>query len=211
MLAHVPTAMAKMLRNMPADAPQRGAVVDQMIQIMDGRPKRDAPIRQSAVQAAGMLAREGDTVNNQRLFEALEDRQENAKDQQAKHYTAISIAYVGAATTDNELRNDIIKFLVDKMEKSSTSYEPWAGLGLGVMAFMMKDGNVAGLPNVAMVATHDKFNDTKSPQYKAAYAIALGLMGYDGAKDDIREAMDDLADEEFRGYCAISLGLLQAG
>jgi HEAT repeat protein len=63
---------------------------------------------------------------------------------------------------------------------------------------------------MAMEATLAKFRKTRSPERKAAYAIALGLMGNEQSKNDLRDSMDRINDSSYRGYAAIALGLLNA-
>lgn len=205
-LAHIPNAMAKMLAPVPAGDVVREQVIDQLIKILDNKPRRDVMIRQSSVQAVGMLATAGDKRNKD-ILKTLQNLSKKGKDQQLKHYTAISMAYIGVA--DATHREDVLKFLTSSMKKSSTQYEPWCGLALGVMAFMLNDAGQA-IPAVTMEATLAKFRKTRSPERKAAYAVSLGLMRNELAKSDIREAMDKTKDSQFRGYAAIALGLLDA-
>ena len=205
-LAHVPNAMAKLLVKVPAGDPVRDQVIDQMIAILENKPKRETPIRQSAVQAIGMLATAEDP-RNEDIFKILDKMSVKGKDQQLKHYTAISMAYLGVA--DPAWREMTTKFLLAKMKKSSTPYEPWCGLALGVMAFMLNDKGET-VPGAVHDATLDKFNDTNSPGRKAAYAIALGLMKNESAKNDLRKSIKDIRTSEFRGYASLGLGLLNA-
>jgi len=206
-LAHIPNAMAKLLRNLPAGDATRDATIDQLIKILKNKPKRKTLVRQSAIQAVGMLAVAGDP-RNEDIFDILVHQQKKGKDQQIKHYTAISMAYLGVADK-GKTREDVTKFLVDNMKKSSTPYEPWCGLALGVMAFMLNENGEAISPLV-MEATLTKFNKTRSPEPKGAYAIALGLMKNEAAKTDLRVALEKFRESQFRGYAAISLGLLNA-
>jgi len=205
-LAHVPNTLAKLLRNVPAGDATRNTVIDQLISILDNKPKRQTPIRQSAVQAVGMLATANDP-RNEDIFKILDEMSVKGRDQQLKHYTAISMAYLGAA--DPTWRPHVTKFLMQKMKKSSTLYEPWCGLALGVMAFMLSTQGETVSPAIHE-ATLDKFKKVNAPGRKSAYAIALGLMKNEGAKGELREALGDVRDSEFRGYTAISLGLLNA-
>jgi HEAT repeat protein len=117
------------------------------------------------------------------------------------------MAYLGAA--DINYREHVTKFLLQKMKKSNTLYEPWCGLGLGVMSFMLSNQGES-IPAAVHEATLDKFNKTSSPGRKSAYAIALGLMKNESAKGDIRKSLGDVRDSEFRGYASIGLGLLNA-
>ena len=211
-LAHLPTSMAKLLRGLPPDdLTLRNQVLDQVLGLLDARSKAQGLTKQSAVMALGMLARPGDPRSKE-IFEALEFQADKAKDQQAKNFSAISMAYLGAADPDfdsAENKAPITKFLLDNMKKSNSAYEQWSGLALGVMAFMLNEQNRAISP-VAHEQVLKKFEDSKSPDDLSAYVLALGLMNHQGSKDAIRTAMEKYKTSEFRGYASISLGLLGA-
>jgi HEAT repeat protein len=207
-LAHIPNAMAKLLANVPPGDATRDQTIDSFLEILKNK-KRKTLIRQSTVQAIGMVATANDPRNKE-IFKVLENTADKAKDQQMKHYSAISMAYLGVADPDPDGTLKVVtEYLMDNMKKSSTPYEPWCGLALGVMAFMLNDAGQAIHPS-AMDATLDKFRKTKSPESKASYAIALGLMGNEQAKNDIRDSMDRVSETTYRGYAAIALGLLNA-
>lgn len=205
-LAHIPNAMAKLLRKVPAGDFTREATLDQLLQILRNKPKRNILIRQSAVQAVGMMATAND-VRNEEIFKTLKFLSKKGRNQQLKHYTAIAMAHLG--TADPAVRPDVMKFLMDHMKKSNTSYEPWCGLALGVMAFHLQDDGIF-LPPVAMEATLTAFKRCKAPDRKAAYALALGLMNNIAGADDIRDSMMRIQDSQFRGYAAVALGLLNS-
>jgi len=205
-LAHIPNAMAKLLRNLPAGDATRESSIDQLLKILQGRPKRKNLIRQSAVQAIGMLATAKDSRNLE-IFGVLQNLANHGRNQQEKNFTAIAMADLG--TADPMLRPEVTKFLMEHMKKSSTPYEPWCGMALGVMAFQLKDRNQS-LPPVVREATLIAFRRCKDPERKAAFALALGLMGFEAAASDLRDAMVQVSDSQFRGYAAIALGLLNS-
>lgn len=211
-LAHVPNALAKLLRGLPADdLTLRNQVLDQIIEQMDGRSKAGNFTRMSCCMALGMLARPNDPRSKD-IFDALVDASEKAKDQQVKNFSAISLAYLGSAdpTFDSkDNKQPVTKFMLGKLKKSNTSYEMWTGLALGVMLFQL---NEQGLPTDPAVQEEvlKKLEEAKSAEQLSAYALALGLMKYESAIEVIREKMDQNTTSEFLGYGSIALGLLQA-
>jgi len=204
-LAHIPNAMAKLLHNLPPGNPTRDAVIDQLLQLLNDR-KANRLLRQSSVQALGMLIVPGDS-RNQDIFTRLAFLSKKGRNPQLKNFTAISMAYLGAA--DPAMRKQVTDFLITKMKKSSTTYEPWCGLSLGVMAFLLKEKGESLHP-LAMEATLEKFEGQKSPEPKGAYAIALGLMNMEAAQMPLRVSLEKSSVSQFRGYAAIALGLLDA-
>ncbi len=205
-LAHIPNAMAKLLREaMPGDM-TRDATIDQLFGILSNKPKRKVAIRQSAVQALGMLATANDP-RNRSMYDLLTTLAKKGRDVQLKHYTAIALADLG--TADMNLRGDVVKFLMDNMKRSSTPFEPWCGLALGVMAFNLQ-GQDEFMPPIAIEATLAKFRKTKAPQRKAAFALALGLMEHHAAADELQMSVARIRDSEFRGYALLAMGLMDA-
>jgi HEAT repeat protein len=211
-LAHVPTSMAKLLRGLPADdLTLRNQVLDQVLELVSTKSKAGNYTKMSAVMALGMLARPADPRSKD-IFAALEEAADKAKDQQVKNFSAISLAYLGSADPDFdsvENKQPVTKFLLGKLKKSNTSYEMWTGLALGVMAFQLNEKQLAIAP-AAQEAVREKFNDSKSADQMAVFALSLGLMNHQAAVQDIRQKMDDNRNGEFLGYGSIALGLLSA-
>lgn len=205
-LAHIPNAMAKLMRTLPGAHPERDAAIDRFLAILAPRSKRSAFLKMSAVQALGMAA-VADDPRNSEIFDTLVRQSKKAKNVQVKNFTAISMAYLGVA--DPALRPKTIRFLSGKMRKSSTSYRQWSGLSLGVMAYLL-DKKGAAMPQTTMDVTLSRFRDAKSPEEKSAYAIALGLMRYAPAKEHLLHSLMESRDTQFRGYAALALGMLDA-
>ena len=209
--AHLPVTLARLLATVDADAPQHPRAVALLLTWL--APNSTAPpwLRQSAAQALGRLAGRCDLAHQRLAFDALCLAQSQARDMQTKNFTAIALADLAADSRDSALRREIIDFLVAKMAKSSTAYEPWAGLALGVLAWQVADSYSMDFPHAAVVATQEKFRSTRTPRSKAAYALALGLMSDDAIKVELRTSWEEVQDEEYRDYVGIALGLLGAG
>ncbi len=211
-LAHVPNAMAKLLRGLPAeDLALRDKVLDQTLELIGQRSKAGNFSKMSAVQALGMLARPSDPRSKD-IFAALEDAADKGKDQQVRNFTAISMAYLGSADPDFDSvqnKQPVTKFLLAKLKKSNPAYEMWSGLALGVMAFQLAEKNLS-IALVVNEAVLGKFEESKSSDQLSAYALALGLMDHQGAVKSIRDKMEDNQSGEFLGYGSIAMGLLQA-
>ena len=107
------------------------------------------------------------------------------------------------------MRQDVTRFLVDNVQKAGTGYRPWCGMALGVMSFLVQERG-GQVNSVVFRVVEDSFRKEKSPSPKACYAISLGLMKNEAAKDDIRMSLDKIRDDGFRGYACVSLGLMGA-
>ncbi|HEX9795017.1 MAG TPA: HEAT repeat domain-containing protein [Planctomycetota bacterium] len=205
--SHCPNAIAKLLRSAPIESPATEDAVNQFLALLGGRSTNNW-IRESCVQALGMLTKFEAPYSSQ-VVSTLMEVADKGKDRQEKNFSAIALAYIGS-TTDVGSRKKITEFLLGGLDgKFSTPYRTWAGLGLGVMAFKVQEGGgqVSSVVPAALLAS---FNKAKNPSEKACYAVALGLMKNESAKNDIRAAMEDARDPSFRGYAAVALGLMGA-
>ena len=205
--AHCPNAMAKLIADAvePDDA-RRLAAIDQFLTLLNERNAK-TEVRQSCVQALGMLAR-GDDPTAARIYDAIIQVAEKGRDRQEKNFTAIALAYLGASAP-GPMREKVTTYLAQNVTKGSTPYRPWAALGLGVMGFKMAEEGQQ-LSTTAVRVVSEAFKREKNPSNKAGYAIALGLMRAEDSVPDIRTAMEKSRVADLRGYCAVSLGLMGA-
>lgn len=208
--AHLPITIAKLLRHSPAGAPAREKALDQALRLAEPRGDAQAYVRQSAVIALGLLAREGDPRSAE-ILAALEAARDKGRDDQTRHYTAISVAYLSAADPafdSAEAGQPATRFLLDGLRKSSAAYEAWCGLALGVAAFL-RDERGLPTPPAVYAALLEKFEKAKQPSQLGALAIGLGLAKHGGAAAAITAKMDRVEDPSFLGHAAIGLGLLR--
>jgi hypothetical protein len=212
-LAHLPNAMAKLLRGLSKDERVlRDRVLDATLALLDPRAKSGAYLEQSAVMTLGLLARPQD-ARSKEIFAALQQAASGAKDTQARNFSAISLAYLGAADPDFDAeanRQPVTRALLQGLRKSSSSYEAWCGLALGVQSFMLEERGF-NTPPMVTSALLERFESARAPEQLSAFAIGLGLMRHRNAAAAIRQRMDGIADTEFLGYASLALGLLQAG
>jgi len=208
--AHCPTAMAKLIQA-GASPGQADRWSQALLALVAPRSKAPNAVRQSVVQASGLLARSCGDLQRVEIGRALRRLADDGADLQERNLTAISLAYLGAALPDaHPLRDSVQDFLLQKVLKGSSSYRPWAGLALGVMAHHLQEAGASGPSSVVGETLLGRFLKEKAPSRKAAYAVSLGLMRFGPAKGPVAEAMRRGKDGELRGYCAISLGLLGA-
>ena len=208
--AHCPNAIAKLLLEAGDPGPVDRWTRELLAYVA---PKSKAPneVRQSVVQACGLLARQCTDGVRAEIGDTLMRLAEDGADLQERNLTSISLAYLGAALPEaHPQRDQVVRFLLQQHRKGSRSYRPWAGLALGVMAHHMAESGTGALPPVAGESLLESFEKERNPSRKAAYAISLGLMRFGGAKGAVAEAMRKSGVDDLRGYCAVSLGLLGA-
>lgn len=208
--AHVPQAIARLV------VPDRHTSLAEQaarafLRRIEKGAKEPSAVRQSAVQALGLLAPAcGDAVRFEVLTALLADA-DHASDIQEKNFAAIALARLGAAVpADHPIRAEVLGFLVRRVAKGDSHLRPWAGLALGVMSFHAEAAGTGPLPDLAPAAVLDAFQRERNPAVRSAHATALGLMRHAAAQDEVAEVMTNQRDPELRGYCAVALGLMDA-
>ncbi|MBO45985.1 MAG: hypothetical protein CMJ96_03725 [Planctomycetes bacterium] len=203
--AHCPNAIAKLV-HAQGDSAAASNAVDQCLTLLKTKSTKTR-IRQSCVQSLGLLAANAPS-SSQKILDELMRVADKGKDRQEKNFTTIALAEL-AASTPGPIRDKVVEYLNRSVRKGSTPYRPWAAMALGVLAFKLNEQGEL-LSDVPGRTVHTAFKKEKSPSPKAGYGIALGLMRFEEAKGDIRSAMEKSRVADFRGYAAVSLGLMSA-
>lgn len=210
--AHCPNAIAKILQSVAVDNPSNPLIqraIDSFEKLATGRNTKNEVV-QSTVYALGMLANSSPEFPADDVFKAIEEVADKAKDKQAQKFSRIAMAYLGARVgADSPVREEAIKFLLDGMRKGKSGIDAWSGLALGVMAFHVQEQGGA-MPGTVETAVLTKFEKEGNQQRKGAYAVSLGLMKAETAKEALRESIDKSRDEGFQGYACLGLGMIGA-
>ncbi|MAE77394.1 MAG: hypothetical protein CMJ85_11055 [Planctomycetes bacterium] len=189
-------------------------------------------IYQSAVLALGEMATPEDTA----ACKAIQDYLEKGKNQQAKHFCAVALGQIGGPQNKNFLRTRLIKSRTKTLEKpwlaiglaimdfkareadksrevDSTArdiYEQFRGTkspifaaGLAVALGIMQDKDSGDV-------LLDRMMKYKNQDEAGGYvAVALGLMGFQEAKEDINTLVEKASRRPtLLTQCSIALGLL---
>lgn len=211
--AHCPNAVAKILASVAVDNPSNPLIqraVDSFSKLATGRNSKNE-IVQSTVYALGMLANPSPEFPAEDVFETIEEVADKAKDKQAQKFARIAAAYLGARVAPGSpMFEESIKFLLDGMRKGKSGVDAWSGLALGVMAFHVNEAGAVAMPANVERAVLDKFEKEGNQQRRGAYAVSLGLMRAETAKEALRESVDESRDESFQGYACLGLGMIGA-
>ncbi len=207
--AHCPTAIAKLLKNAEPTFPLREKAISDFLALLSTKKTKNE-VRQSCVQALGVITHGSESPSAKKVFDTLTKLGDKARNKQEQNFTAISLAYLGASVDDSDpMRQDVTRYLVENVRKAGTGYRPWCGMALGVMSFLVQERGGQVNP-VAFRAVEESFNKEKSPSPKACYAVSLGLMKNEAAKEAIRASLDKVRDDGYRGYACVALGLMGA-
>lgn len=212
--AQAPRAVSLLIKG--AEAQYKETVANRLMEYFGGRTQKgESQLRQSAVLAMGAIGdtdsgkAPGDKIDieiRSRLIKAVEDA-----DQQVKHFSLIALAQVGGNIGEGdpsaglkEIRDHLGRQLAKGKARKS-----WAGLAIGVMERKLADqaGPVSAeqLDNVKSALV-----EAKAVREVGAYAIGLGIAKHIGASDVMQAKLEEMSQDEARGYLAVGLGLMEA-
>lgn len=187
--AHVPTTVMRIARGFDPDSATRAKWIQSFVERI-GIPTEDEFVRQSAILALGGMvtprdACAGDVVGTLLTVAA------KGRSLQERFFADIALGQIASP--------EALAFLRRQVEHGRSSYRPWAALGL------------AQRRNTREPSIVQAFERTRDPDSKAAFAIAMGLLGDDSLTRGLRTELDSLARlDECIGYLTIALGLLRA-
>lgn len=210
-LAHLPIAIAKAVRILPAGAAARERALDRALALAERKAKAGGFTRQSAVTALGLLARANDPRGGEIRAALLEVREKDA-DLQARHFAAMALAHQAATDPASDAAADgrpITRHLLDGMRRGAAADQAWCALSLGVLGFLLREQG-AEAPPMVYEALWERFRAERAPDFLGAAAIALGLIRHGGAAEEIAVKMERVEDSTYLGYAALALGMLRA-
>ena len=204
--AHVPNAIARILKDAPVD--ERKTYCDKLVvELAEKAKSSEANIRRSMAQALGMLTRAEDP-QAKKVFEVLQEKieKELSKNIQLAYFGMIALGQISG--TDDP-GNKIEQYIFEKAMATGgrVMTRSWAALALGVAAFDQVARNKVPTDEVGKKLA-EQMREIKDPEQRAAYAIGLGLMRHLNSADAIKKCLDDVKDDTFRGYFATGLGLM---
>lgn len=149
-------------------------------------------LQQSAVLALGETAGPEDVE----IHAELRRHMKRGKDLQARNFCAITLGQIGGAKNRS--------FLIRSLHSAPLLQRPWIALGLAVL-----DHGGTGPDGTAAEAILEQLARTRNASVGAGFAIALGIMEYRKAGDEILECMTRAMGQEGpAGHFAVALGLL---
>ena len=213
--AHVPTAVARLVRDLPDTSPLRVQVAGRFLE--DTRRASDAAdmVKQSCVQALGVIGDCDDDPIDVRIRASLMDVGSELADRQAEHFALIALGQVAGRPGRGEgdplaglavQRNNPRTYLMTRMARDRSETRPWAALGLAVLERSLADARQMPSED-ALRALRAALSEARSPTEVGGYAIALGIARDGRAHAVLREKLERTSEPEARGYCAVALGM----
>lgn len=168
--------------------------------------KQNEWVRQSCAIAFGQLA---DLDGNSEIVKRLMDYIREGRDVQTKHLSFIALGQIGARDEAYEphagQHDKLSRFFLSEMEKPSRySHRAWASLAAAVHAMSHPVLQAEVIECVAR-----RFDDSKNPSDKAAFAISLGLLDAKKYAPDLFETLTTSKDKMLQGYLCVGIGLMK--
>ncbi|HGY90317.1 MAG TPA: HEAT repeat domain-containing protein [Planctomycetes bacterium] len=159
------------------------------------RDKQNAVVQSSAM-GLGLLT----PADDKKTIAALQRTVRRGRDLAAKNFAIISLGQIGGVSNRN--------FLVRLVKKGNKFEKTFGALALAVYFNNQKNAGDPERRDVAKML-HKAFNGAKDPIERGAYAISLGIMGYDTAAPDILKTLLKGGQASMRAHLCVALGLMR--
>jgi HEAT repeat protein len=212
--AHAPRAIVKLMEDLDSDVYEalKADVVKAFGPYVKKQGKGEKELRQSASLAFGQLGDLDGSDADVKIREGLMDAS-NDTELQVKNFSVIALGQVGGhpGTGDDPVagEKDVRDFLLKTLSRGKTQQKPWAGLAVGVMERGLLDKNRQQSAG-ALTALRDSLAKSKAPREVGAFAIGLGIAGDQEASGVLLDKLENMSDDETRGYVAVALGLMNS-
>ncbi len=218
--AHVPITAARLLADLPAGPSAdnlRGLVARRLMQDVTKLSKAKQEIQQSCVIALGQIGDCDDQDLDKEIRAALmAAREELASNLMAKNFAAIALAQAASrpgsganpmAGLDPKAKENVRKYFQETFSKAKSVYRPWVALAVGVLERGVQDNKYTSSVEMAAMV-REALREAKQPSEVGAFAIALGIMKDVGGKEVLRDKLNNISDDDARGFNAVALGLI---
>ena len=215
--AHAPTAMARLLQDVPESDPLRREVLARMVAALDTHSTLESAIQGSCILAIGQLADCDGDPHDVEARDTLMDLRSAVKDQQARRFAMIALAQVagrpgtgaGAPLEGLNGSRSARAHLLRRLAKGTSEVRPWAALALGVLEHSLAENRHPTSPATG-AALRAALEGARSSDEIGACAIACGLVGGVETGAKLLEKFAATGDPVARGNVAIGLGLVGA-
>lgn len=218
--AHVPITAARLLADLPAGPSAdnlRGLVARRLMQDVTKLSKAKQEIQQSCVIALGQIGDCDDQELDKEIRAALmAAREELASNLMAKNFAAIALAQAASrpgsganpmAGLDPKAKENVRKYFQETFSKAKAVYRPWVAIAVGVLERGVQDNKYTSSVEMASMI-REALREAKQPSEVGAFAIALGIMKDVGGKEVLRDKLNNISDDDARGFNAVALGLI---
>ncbi len=210
--AHALTAAARLASADPVPQALREEALRAALDTVRARSRERRELRWSAVTSLGLLAdADGESLDHE-AREKLEELVHSGKDLVERQFATLALADAGSrpgSGGDAPLAavEDVRRFLVRRMDRSSSRDAVWSALALGVQGRNLVDVGQE-LNADADRALVIGFEGVASPYDAGAYALALGLRRATVGAEALQEQLVSRGNSDRRSFAALGLGLM---
>jgi HEAT repeat protein len=201
--SHVPGAVARLLGRGTGVLHKR--IKDSLAEELTGNERRQNSIYQSAVLALGSLSMPGEDHAEDKVYSsALLNYYREGHDQQARYFSLIALGRIAGAGNREALIG------IHVAARTATT-KPWSAMALGLVgrAALEEGGDNQSVDLGIGSVLHRDFVEVSNPDVRAALAVALGLVGYRDAADDLLQQLSEIQiHDTLAGYLCIGLALM---
>ncbi len=214
--AHVPTALARLLGDVPESAGLKQGVAEILLADIDRHSKAQRELQQSCVLALGLLGDADSDELDIEIRKALTDVPHNLADVQARHFSLIALAQVGGRPGSSTAGDataavpEVRKQLLLQLARGKSSMRRWAALALGLFEKSLADRTGVPASAESAAALRMALDDSNSALAIGANAIGAGILGDLQASEVLLEKLASMRAPGTRGFVCIALGLLGA-
>ena len=218
--AHCPRALARLCNaNLSSELQElyRERIANELLAALDPKAKQPFELVQSCALALGQLGT-NDLASplDRRILETLAGLPKEISDQQARHFSLIALAQIGARTAPDakdaeggiELAS---KALLAQLAGGKSGMPSWAGLACGVLGHGLAASNPESTKIPALqLALRSALAEQRSGERIGALAVAAGIQKDLEGHGLLLQILKSSKDEETQGYVALGLGLMGA-
>lgn len=197
--AHVPTALARLLGRGREATHQR--VKKLLLGELSGKERRNPTIYMSAALALGQLAMAPeDEAEDAAVSEALLRTYREQHDRQTRNFALIALGRIGG----EQNRRDLLALWPTAHKLAD---RPWLAMALGLIAWSKRAGGA--IDDDIGRLLREEILDQENEEALSAFAVGLGLTGWEPAYDDLMEQLKKHEKRErVAGYLCVAAALL---
>ncbi|MBL8863402.1 MAG: hypothetical protein JNK02_15530 [Planctomycetes bacterium] len=203
--AYAPVSLARLA--LRAGEARRAGCIRLLAEALETGSSEPPTVRQSAVQALGLVANGGGEAHDARA-RALLRLASGEGDRLARRFAWIALARVGARP-GRDGRDALVEsraLLTGLLARGSTPERPWLALALGVGERAARARGV-DTPSGVYDALERAVREHTSPTEAGAHLLALALAGAPASGPVLLARLASLSDDEVRAHAALALGL----
>lgn len=207
--AHMPVALARLVSDLPADAPLRIAVIERFLRELErgGRSELGA----GYVIALGRLATAGQAALDRLARKALSQAVRSGKGAETRRFAMVALAEIAArpgfGAGAMEGLTDVRALLQERLREGRALVRPWAALSLGLLGRRLREAGLDLDPKLDREIMAG-LRRARGPEEIGALAVAAGLRGIQDAVPVLLEKLRAGSTDEARGYMCLGLGMI---